>query len=105
MSRLKLSARAVYDIGRLFEFLAAYDLDVAHRGNDAIYEALKALAKQPASGALLEGRPGVRKLVVDFGASGYLIFHRYRASADTVDVLAILHQKENYSASAIGRND
>jgi plasmid stabilization system protein ParE len=104
MSRLKLSARAVQDMQRLFEFLAQYDLDVAHRGNDAIYAALRSLSHQPNSGAPLEERRGVRKLVVDFGASGYLIFHRYRPSVDTVDVLTILHQKENYSALTVGRH-
>jgi plasmid stabilization system protein ParE len=104
MSRLKLSARALQDVRRLFEFLAQYDLDVAQRGNDVIYAALLSLSQKPNSGTPLEGRPGVRKLVVDFGASGYLIFHRYRPSSDTVDVLTILHQKENYSELTVGRH-
>jgi len=102
MSRLTLSTRARQDVQRLFDFLAQYDEAIAQRGNEVIYEALKILTKQPTNGVPLEGRRGMRKLVVDFGASGYLIFHRYRKDVDTVDVLAILHQKENYSPRTVG---
>jgi plasmid stabilization system protein ParE len=104
MPRLNLSVRARADVKRLYDFLAQYDVSVAQRGNDAIYAALLSLTKQPMNGAPVVGlasKSGVRKLVVDFGASGYLIFHRYRAAADTVDVFAILHQKENYTAQSV----
>ena len=87
---------------RLFEFLAQFDLDAAHRGNEVIYQALLGLQTQPHAGAPVPERSGVRKLAVDFGASGYLIFHRYRPQADTIDVLTILHQKENYKTRTVG---
>jgi plasmid stabilization system protein ParE len=102
MPRIKLSSAAHADLSRLFEFLAQYDLDVAHRGNEVIYQALLGLQTQPYSGAPVPERSGVRKLVVDFGASGYLIFHRFRPHADTVDVVTILHQKENYDTRTVG---
>ena len=69
MPRIKLSNAAQADLIRLFEFLAQYDLDVAHRGNEVIYQALLGLQTQPHAGAPVPERAGVRKLVVDFGAS------------------------------------
>ena len=49
----------------------------------------------PAIGAPVANRPGLRKLVIDFGSSGYLGLYRYSAKSDSLRVLAIKHQKED----------
>ncbi len=102
MSQLKISNRAKNDLQRLFDFLAQFDLDVAQRGNDAIYDEFFRLQQTPTNGAPVPDRPNVRKLIIDFGASGYQIFHKYYAQSDTTVVLAVLHQKELYELATIG---
>jgi len=102
MSRIKLSAAARADIKRLYEFLAQFDLTVADNGNNAIVSGLQYLQEHPNSDTLLEGRPTVRRLVVSFGASGYLIFHKRYEKLNTNLVVRIIHQKEWYDAQTIG---
>ncbi len=102
MASIKLSAAARVDLQRLYEFLAQFDLDVADRGNAAIIEALEYIQAHPQSGSPLEGRSNVRKSIVAFGASGYLIFHKRYEATDINFIARIIHQKEWYEASAIG---
>lgn len=102
MASIKLSDAARVDLQRLYEFLAQFDLDVADRGNAAIIEALEYIQAHPQSGSLLEGRQGVRKFIVAFGASGYLIFHKRYEMTDTNFIARIIHQKEWYDGRVIG---
>jgi len=102
MSRIKLSDRARNDIKRLYEFLAQFDFSVADNGNTAIIEGLENLESRPFNGSPVEDRPNVRKVVVDFGASGYLIFHKRYEETDTNLVTRIIHQKEWYESGTIG---
>ena len=44
-------------------------------------------------------------MVVDFGASGYLIFHKRYESTDVNVVVRIIHQKEWYDATTLGLAD
>lgn len=101
MARIKLSGAARADLYRLYEFLAQFDLEVADRGNTAIIEALEYIQAHPKSGSPLEGRQDVRKSIVTFGASGYLIFHKRYEATDTNFIARIIHQKEWYDAHAI----
>ena len=101
MSHVKLSVRARDDIIQLYNFLAQFDLTVADNGNDAIVAGLEYLEAHPHSGAPLEDRPNVRKSIVAFGASGYLIFHKRYDKMDTNLVARIIHQKEWYDARTI----
>ena len=105
MSRIELSAAASADIKRLYEFLAQFDLSVADNSNDTIAAGLAYLALNPTSGTPVEDRPHTRKSVVNFGASGYLIFHRYFEKVDVTFVARIIHQKEWYDAQkmSVGR--
>ncbi len=83
MSHIKLSGRARGDLIQLYDFLAQFDLTVADNGNDAIIAGLDYLEAHPQSGAPVEDRPNVRKSIVAFGASGYLIFHKRYDKMDT----------------------
>jgi len=102
MSRIKLSSSARVDIKRLYDFLAQFDLTVADNGVDAIIAGLEYIGAHPNSGAAVEDRPNVRKSIVAFGLSGYLIFHKRYEKADTNLVARIIHQKEWYDAQTIG---
>jgi plasmid stabilization system protein ParE len=102
MSHIKLSVRARDDIIQLYNFLAQFDLTIADNGNDAIIAGLEYLEAHPLSGAPVEDRPNVRKSIVAFGASGYLIFHKRYVKMDTNLVARIIHQKEWYDARTIG---
>lgn len=103
MSYVKLSARANLDLVRLYEFLAQYDVATADRAIDTIIAALDILEKMPQGCPLVAGRKDLRKLVINFGASGYLAFYGYDPLTDTSTVASILHQKERYSARTLAR--
>ena len=102
MSFIKISASARADIQRLYDFLAQFDATVADIGNAAIIAGLEYLEAHPDSGAPVEDRAQVRKSIVVFGVSGYLIFHKRYEKTDTNLVARIIHQKEWYDAKTIG---
>ncbi len=105
MAGIKLSGAARADVQRLYEFLAQFDLEVADRGNAAIIEGLEYIQGNPKSGTPLEGRQDVRKFIVAFGSSGYLIFHKRYEATDTNLIARIIHQKEWYDEHAIGAKE
>lgn len=105
MSHIKLSDSARGDIKRLYDFLAQFDLTVADNGNDAIIAGLEYLEAYSNSGSPVEDRPNVRKSIVAFGASGYLIFHKRYGTIDTNLVARIIHQKEWYDPQTIGLDE
>ncbi len=102
MSFVKLSAPANADLARLYDFLAKYNHEVAAQGLTKILDAIDSLETQPFQGAPVEDRPFVRKLVITWGASGYLIFHKYNEQTDTVQISRIINQREDYSPITIG---
>lgn len=94
MPHVTLSRRAQSDLSRLYEFSAAHDTQYAQRAVASILEAFGRLT-MPTVGAPVADRPGLRKLVIDFGSSGYVALYRYSPKTDTLRVLAIKHQKED----------
>lgn len=96
MSHVKLSAQANLDLARLYEFLAIHDTAIADRAIDTIIAALEILEKMPQGCPLVSGRKDMRKLVINFGASGYVAFYGYDPLSDTVTIASILHQRERY---------
>ena len=102
MSLVKLSAQASSDLVRLYEFLAQYDIAIADRAVDTIIASFDILQTMPQGCPLVAGRKDIRKLVIHFGASGYLAFYGYDPLSDTATIASILHQKERYSAQTVG---
>lgn len=94
MSPVKLSAQSNLDLVRLYEFLAQYDVATADRAIDSIIASLDILEKMPQGCPLVAGRKDIRKLVINFGASGYLVFYGYDPLSDTSTIASMLHQKE-----------
>jgi plasmid stabilization system protein ParE len=94
MPYISLSRRAQSDLSRLYDFLAEHDSQNAQRAVATILDAFDRLT-MPSVGAPVADRPGLRKLVIDFGSSGYVALYRYSPNTDTLRVLAMKHQKED----------
>jgi len=84
------------DLGRLYDFLLQFDMDIADRALLVIKDAFRLLEQFPfscrkaANG--LHG-PRIRELVISFGASGYVALFEID-DASTVTILAVRHQRE-----------
>lgn len=102
MPHVKLSNIAQFDIKRLHAFLDKFDTTAADNAIAEIFIELEKLETDPFAGNPIPERPHVRKLVVNFGAKGYLIFHRYYEDTDVTLVSTILHQNELYNVENIG---
>jgi plasmid stabilization system protein ParE len=105
MPHVKLTAEANADLARLYEFLAQYDPSTADRAIDTIIAAFGILEMMPLGCPPIVGRKDLRKLVIEFGASGYVAFYSYDHRTDTSVIACILHQKERYSTLTVGRKE
>lgn len=93
MPHIEWSERASLDLIRLYDFLAPKSQDAAFRAQEKIRREIKALAKRPQIGSLVEDLPAeYRELIIEFGQSAYIA--RYRFNADWVLILAIRHGRE-----------
>ena len=79
---------------RLHDFLLPLDTEIASQAINTILDAFENLY-MPTIGAPVPDKVGMRKLVIDFGDSGYAALYRYSKKTDTICVLAIKHQKED----------
>ena len=95
MSYVRLSAWAQSDLTRLRTFLANKDVNAAQRAMLVIREAFMPLTHAPMIGRPVEDTDGLRELVIDFGASGYLALYRFEPALDAVTILAVKHQRED----------
>ena len=93
MSRLNYSGQALYDLGRLYEFLSTKDITVAGQAMTAIDRSLWELTKHPTLWRVIEH--WLREYIIEFWKSGYIALYDYDEDADLVEVLAIRHQLEN----------
>lgn len=93
MPRIRWSERASLDMIRLYDFLAPKNEDAAFRAQETIRREVKALAKHPQIGRLVDNLPpDYRELIIEFGNSGYVA--RYRFNPEWVVILAVRHGKE-----------
>ena len=92
MARVEIAGRADTDLDRLFEFLAAEDLEAALAVKDLLFDGLEILVRHPLIGRLAED--GLRELVISRGKSGYVALYQYLEAEDVALVLAIRHQRE-----------
>ena len=96
--KVRLTAQAVEDLDRLYEFLLKRDLDAVERAVAAIERAVELLAYSPFScrKALMQQSPRWRELLIPFGHSGYVALFEI-ADDRTVTVAAVRHQRgEDY---------
>lgn len=93
MPRLIWSPPALLDVGRIYRFLAAKNIDAARRAVKAIREGVKIIAQHPGVGRPAEDmEPEYREWPIDFGDSGYVALYRY--DGKTAVIVAVRHQKE-----------
>jgi plasmid stabilization system protein ParE len=101
MSHVILSDQARTDISRLYDFLADFDTHTADKAIDIIIEAFTILEDMPMGCPFLPDRKDLRKLVIPFGASGYIAFYTYNEITDTSVVTKIKHQREKYNPQTV----
>jgi plasmid stabilization system protein ParE len=92
MARVEVTRRALEDLERLFEFLAAENPKRAREIILSVRRALELLADHPLLGREVED--GRRELVLSRGQYGYIAKYRWRAAEDVILVLAVWHQRE-----------
>ncbi len=90
-----LSARAQSDISRLHQFLLGKDELAAKRAIAAIRDAFLPFSETPLIGRPVENHAGLRELVIEFGASGYLALYRHDLAGNNLVILAVKHQRED----------
>jgi plasmid stabilization system protein ParE len=92
--RLRVTAAAQADLERLFDFLAASNLEAAVRARAAIEKAYEFAEAMPfGCRKAEESNPFLRELVIPFGDAGYVALFEVEDN-QTVTVLAIRHQRE-----------
>ena len=92
MAEVTYSARALANIERLFDFLAAENPSAAGAAAAVIIDAVKILERHPHIGRPVRGR--LRELVISYGRAGYVALYRADARGDRVEILAVRHQRE-----------
>lgn len=93
--KVRLTAEALEDLDRLYEFLVKRDLDEADRALAAIERAFELLTYSPFScrKALLQKSPRWREILIPFGHSGYVALFEIDDDR-TVTVAALRHHRE-----------
>lgn len=93
--KVRLTAEAIEDLDRLYDFLVERDRDVAEQALAAIERAFDLLAYSPFScrKALLQKNPRWRELLMPFGHSGYVALFEID-DGHSVTVTAVRHQRE-----------
>jgi plasmid stabilization system protein ParE len=92
LARVEVTARALRDLERLFEFIAAEDPVRASEQVLSVRRAFELLADHPLLGRKAE--EGRRELVLSRGRFGYIAKYRWLPADQVVLVLAVRHQRE-----------
>lgn len=87
------AARA--DVVRLRAFLREHSPQAAFRLGHTLADAFDLLARSPRLGRPVESVAGLHRLVIPFGAGGYVLHYRYHTDANALHVLRIRHSREN----------
>ena len=92
MAAVEITQRALADLERLFDFIAAEDPQRAPEQVLSVRKALEVLADHPLLGRAAE--KGRRELVLSRGRYGYIAKYRWLPAEDIVLILAVRHQLE-----------
>ncbi|HEX5932590.1 MAG TPA: type II toxin-antitoxin system RelE/ParE family toxin, partial [Pseudorhizobium sp.] len=86
---IRYTQQALDDIDRLYDYLVAYDIELAERAYQAMQKAIASLAIFPFSHRKAAGDdPFLREILVLFGSSGYVVL--YRVQSDGILTVAAL---------------
>src|SRR5215472_9829168 len=92
MAAVQITQRALADLERLFDFIAAENPQKAREQILSVRKAFELLADHP-----LLGRPaeeGRRELILSRGRYGYIAKYRWLPAEDIILILAVRHQLE-----------
>jgi plasmid stabilization system protein ParE len=92
LASVAYSARALADLDRLFDFIAATNPSAAVDAGEVIVDAVRILERHPYIGRPVRGP--LRELVISYGRTGYVALYRVAPRADRVEILALRHQRE-----------
>ncbi len=92
MARVEVTTRALRDLERLFDFIAAEDPVRARKQVLSVRRAFELLAEHPLLGRAAE--EGRRELILSRGRYGYIAKYRWLPADDVVLILAVRHQRE-----------
>jgi len=92
VARVEITARAMGDLERLFDFIAEEDRARACKQLLSVRRALELLADHPLLGR--EAEEGRRELILSRGRYGYIAKYRWLPAEDVVLILAVRHQRE-----------
>jgi plasmid stabilization system protein ParE len=92
VARVEVTERAMGDLERLFDFIAAEDPTRARKQLVSVRRALELLADHPLLGR--EAEDGRRELILSRGRYGYIAKYRWLLAEDVVLILAVRHQRE-----------
>lgn len=94
MPRIIITENALNGLTRCQQFLAVKNPSAAKRAGQAIERQFALLEVNADLGRPFPEHMELRELVIAFGDTGYVALYRYKATDDSVYVLAFRHQKE-----------
>jgi plasmid stabilization system protein ParE len=92
MARVEVTAHALADLERLFDFLAEHDPQRARERILSVRRAFELLADHPLLGR--DAEDGRRELILSRGHYGFIAKYRWLPADDVVLILAVRHQRE-----------
>jgi plasmid stabilization system protein ParE len=92
MARVQVTERALADLERLFDFIAAHYPKLALERMISVRRAFELLSDHPLLGRAAED--GRRELILSRGRYGYIAKYRWIPAEDLVLILAVRHQLE-----------
>jgi plasmid stabilization system protein ParE len=92
MAAVEITQRALADLERLFDFIAAENPQKASEQILSVRKALELLADHPLLGRAAE--EGRRELILSRGPYGYIAKYRWLPAEDIILILAVRHQLE-----------
>ena len=92
MATVEITQRALVELERLFDFIAAEKPAKAREQILSVRKALELLADHPLLGRVAE--QGRRELVLSRGRYGHIAKYRWLPAEDIVLILAVRHQLE-----------
>lgn len=92
MATVEITQRALADLERLFDFIAAEDPERASRQILSVRKVFELLADHPHLGRAAE--EGRRELILSRGRYGYIAKYRWLPAQDVILILTVRHQLE-----------
>lgn len=94
MPSVILTEEARADVVRLRSFLREKSPQAASRLGNVLADTFGLLARSPHLGRPVTSIVGLHRLVIPFGAGGYVLHYRYVSDSDGLQVLRIRHTRE-----------